>query len=303
MTRTIAIAALSLAAVPTLAEQEYLVAGSDSVQRYSLEGDYLGNLIDPGTTLNSASQFTLSPDHSTLYVGTFRAASNVSIFDARTGEFLGNLDDGGPLQAPSVVTFSRSGTLLVSDFVGGEVYEYDPETRQRLGTFFSGRVLVNPHEVLQVDDGYIVSDYGVSRIYKFNLQGEFERTLLGGGLSGIAGPLDMLLSEDDTLYVSNNATGQITVYDLNTLNRIRTIGAGQLLFPEGLAWAPDGSLVVANAGGGSVLRFDAITGELLDSFERVPGLTAGSTDVLLIPGAPTSGALLGLFALASRRRR
>lgn len=286
------------------AEQSYLVAGADSILRYSLEGDYLGELVSPGTTLTTASQFAVSPDGGTLYVGTYQAGSNVSIFDARTGAYRGNLDDGGPLRAPSVISFSKGGSLLVSDFLGGEVYAYDPQTQQRIGAFFTGGNLVNPHEVLQVDGGYLVSDYGRSRVNRYNDDGTFDSVFLqAGAATQLSRPLDMLISDDGgELFVSNNASGRVTVYDTQTGDLLRTIGAGNLRFPEGLAWAPDGSLIVANAGQGTVRRFDAQTGALLDTFEQVPGLTQGLTDVLLVP-APSSAAAFALPALLLARRR
>ncbi len=297
------IVAIAAASCATAQEQTYLVAASDSIQRYSLEGDYLGDLVASNGDLTSASQMVLSPDKSTLFVGTFQTASNVSMFNAATGKYLGNLDDGGPLQAPSVISYTHEGNLLVSDFTGGRVYEYDIKTNERLGSFFRGGALINPHEVLRVASGYLVSDYGQNRVLRYDLDGHFDEVVLSSPADGIARPLDMIMSDDGSLlYVSNNASGLITVYDTETFDRVQTFGQRQLTFPEGLAWAPDGTLVVANAGGGTVLRFDVDSGELLDTFEQLPGVTRGSTDVLIIPApAVASGAII--LPIAFRRRR
>lgn len=266
-------------------EPFYLVAASDSIQRYDLDGNYLGDLIPSGSDLISASQMALSPDGSTLYIGTFQAASNVSIFDANDGTYLGNLHDGGPIAGPSVIAYSHAGTMLVSDFVGGNVYEYDLDTLAPMGAFFDSANLINPHEIIAIDDGYLVSDYGSNRVFKFNLDGTFDSNFLTNR-EGISRPLDMLLTEDkQTLYVSNNASGRVTVYDMQTRTLLNTIGPGQLTFPEGLEFAPDGSLVVANAGQGNLKRFDINTGALLDTFELIPGVTQGSTDVHLVTPA------------------
>ncbi|GAB5496215.1 MAG: hypothetical protein Phyf2KO_12950 [Phycisphaerales bacterium] len=295
--------AIAAATTSKAQQQTYLVAASDSIQRYSLDGDYLGDLVSSNGDLVSASQMVLSPDKSRLYVGTFRAESNVSIFNANTGEYLGNLDDNGPLQAPSVISYTHKGNLLVSDFTGGKVYEYDIETNERLGSFFRGGALINPHEVLQVDSGFLVSDYGQNRVLRYDLDGNFDEVVLSSPADGISRPLDMLLSDDGSkLYVSNNGSGRVTVYDTATNDLLQIIGQRQLTFPEGLAWAPDGSLVVSNAGGGTVLRFDVNTGELLDTFEQIPGVTQGTTDVLVIPTpGVVSGALILPFVCRRRR--
>ncbi|GJM19749.1 MAG: hypothetical protein DHS20C14_19620 [Phycisphaeraceae bacterium] len=284
----------------------YLVAGQDAVQKYDLDGNYLGDLIAPGGDLSGVSQFVLSPDGSKLYAGTFGAASNVSIFDAQTGAYMGNLDDGGPLAAPSVISWSHTGSLLVSDFGGGEVYEYNPDTNERIGTFFDSTLLINPHEVIAMSDGYLVSDYGSNRVFEFNQDGAFVRTVLSPAANGIARPLDMILSDDEsTLYVSNNASGRVTVYDMATGALTGPFGSGSLTYPEGLAWAPDGSMVVANAGGGNLVRFDVTTGAVLDTFEIIPGTTQGATDVLFVVPAPGGAAALLLAGpwIARRRRR
>jgi DNA-binding beta-propeller fold protein YncE len=261
----------------------YLSAGSDRIEKFSLAGDYLGDLIPSGSDLTGASQFTISPDGSTLYIGTFNAPSNVSIFNALDGSYLGNLDDGGPMLGPSVVGWSHTGSLLVSDFIGGEVYEYNPSTHELVSSFFDSEFLVNPHEVLLVDGYYLVSDYGANRVFKFNLDGSFNSIFLTNTANSIRRPLDMILSQDtSTLYVSNNASGNITVYDIETRSLLRTLGNGVLTYPEGLEWAPDGSLVVSNAGGGNIRRFDTQTGLILDTFETGPAGLGGSTDVKLI---------------------
>lgn len=286
-------------------EPYFIAAERDSVVKYDLEGNYIGTLIEPGGDLTGASQMAVGPGGQTLYVGTFSAAGNVSMFDAKTGEFLGRLDDGGPLQAPSVISFSHKGTMLVSDFNGGEVYEYDLETNTRLGSFFDSDKLVNPHEVLQFDGGYLVSDYGAQRVFKFNQDGSFDRLFLTANAHGISRPLDMILSDDGSrLYVSNNGSQSVTVYDTTTRELVQTLGGpgGGMQFTEGLAWHPDGSLIVANAGGGNIMKWDVGTGELLGLFGPRDGQERGATDVQLVP-TPASASLLGLGGLLATRRR
>ena len=86
----------------------YIVAASDSIQKYDLDGNYLGDLVAAAGDLASASQMALSPDGTRLFVGTFQAAGGSLVMlakgnrsaqvteacEAHGGFYLGSI--GGP---------------------------------------------------------------------------------------------------------------------------------------------------------------------------------------------------------------
>ena len=95
--------------------------------------------------------------------------------------------------------------------------------------------------------------------------------------SGLAGPVQMVLGPDGHLYVTEAAGN---VQRINLKDGSKTQVASSLALPEGLAFTPWGTLVVAEAGAGRLTEIDLAAGQRRSVAEGLPiGLSGG-------PGMP-----------------
>jgi streptogramin lyase len=107
--------------------------------------------------------------------------------------------------------------------------------------------------------------------------------------SGLAGPVQMVLGPDGALYVTE-AAGNIQRIDLASGDK--KLVADKLLLPEGLAFTPWGSIVVAEAAARRLTEIDPATGTRRTVAENLPiGLEAG-------PGLPPPYVVTGVAAAA-----
>lgn len=132
-----------------------------------------------------------------------------------------------------------------------------------------------PMDAQFLPDGRIaVAEIGTGTLTVASGEGFKDRRALATGLSG---PVQMAVGPDGALYVSE-AAGSLTRIDLATGAKSRV--ADQLALPEGLAFTPWGSLVVAEAGARRLTEIDLAKGERKIIAENLPiGLAAG-------PGLP-----------------
>lgn len=92
--------------------------------------------------------------------------------------------------------------------------------------------------------------------------------LLAGALA-TAVPVAASGQEPGDVYVANLSGGNVVVYDGTTGSLVRELvpaGAGSLAAATGLAFGPDGDLLVASSGTHQILRFDPDSGEFLGVF-------------------------------------
>ena len=186
----------------------------------------------------------------------------------------------------------ESGTVLVSNFNSGRIERYDSETGQFIGTFASG--IPGPTRMKLGPDGllYVLSASASARAKRFLLDGTFVDDFTSIGLPGCLG---MDWDERGYLYISSYEWQLVRVFDtrgidqgnfvnthLNGPTNIWFDGNGDLLVvdydagvvvrfdqtgtyrgnfieglsqAEGVAFLPDGNILIGNGGTGSVKSF------------------------------------------------
>lgn len=209
-------------------------------------------------------------------------SNTIVVFDETTGSVVGNFTTpgNGGLRAPDDLTFGPDGNLYVS--VGGD----------------SGLNL-------------LASTYPRdSAVLKFNPYGEFLGVAAAG--NGLSRPYGNAFGPDGSLYVSSFRTNQILRFDgktgafLNVFASDNSGGLGSvngLNGPNGLLFAPDGSLYVTTEGSANDANGDltfAYDSQILRySPDQVAGRAATTTPEVFVPQLaplPEAGfvSLLGL---------
>ena len=185
---------------------------------------------------------------------------------------------------PYDVLEADDGSLYVSEYGANRIAKCNPRG-DKIKTFGrKGRadgLLLGPQYLVADGRGYMwVTDWGNSRVVRFDMDGNFVQSI-----SGIAGPTGIAVHEDK-LFVSEKSNKRVLMYELNG-NPISSIGEGTLQEPEGLAFTPDGHLLVAD--GNRIMECD---------IERetwsVRGDTSASTGRLVQQSVGPNGDILGV---------
>jgi DNA-binding beta-propeller fold protein YncE len=212
-------------------------------------GASLGTAVTAGPELSGANGLKLGPDGN-LYV-TGQASNNVVRYNATTGVLVGVLDAANVagLNSPQGLAFGPDGNLYVVSSADDRILKYDPVTGNFLGTFAT------------VDMG------------------------------GHNGPITPAFGGDGFLYVSAFDSGSILKLNATTGALVDTFAGPAGVGFGDLAIGPDGN-VYAEAINlsdftGSILRYEAATGDLLGTF--VP---LGSGGLLSPGGMAFSGGYL-----------
>jgi sugar lactone lactonase YvrE len=254
----------------------------------------------------------------TIYV-TSAAANGIAAINPKTGDV--RWLTRGALSAPgnlTVVPTEQGEALLVADLWG--VRRVDPQSgtaetlKGMLGVFAATSVAVHgddyifgtvsaagiiqivardsgevqatlpyfgaPYEIAPVSDGFVVADYAVGRLTKVADDAAHTRSTLAWGFDG---PVGLVSAGRGMFYVSEYDTGTITRVDAASNERVPVLRG--LSRPEGLAWAPNGKLLVAETGARRVLAVDPKSGSAevladdlaigLKATQSAPGLPTG----------------------------
>jgi len=147
-----------------------------------------------------------------------------------------------------------------------------------------------PYDIKTLHDGFLVADYAVGRLTKVADDGRFTRTTLAWGFDG---PVGLVEAGKGIFYVSEYDGGRVTRVD--TATNTRTPVIEELKKPEGIALAPDGRLIVVEAGADRVLAVKLpANGTQVNSIEVLADQLA-----LNVPGDQSGP---GLFAGAAVMR-
>lgn len=132
-----------------------------------------------------------------------------------------------------------------------------------------------PYDALPLEDGgLLVAEIATGSITLASGPRFAERKLVATGLGG---PVQMVLGPDGQLYVTEAAGN---VQRINLLDGSKTAVASGLALPEGLAFTPWGTLVVAESAASRLTEIDLATGKRRTVAEQLPiGLSGG-------PGMP-----------------
>ncbi len=132
-----------------------------------------------------------------------------------------------------------------------------------------------PYDAIPLDDGsLLVAEIATGSITRASGAGYDRREPLA---TGLAGPVQMVLGPDGMVYLTE-AAGNVQKIDPKT--GAKTQVATGLALPEGLAFTPWGTLVVAEAAAGRLTELDLAANQRRTVAEQLPiGLSAG-------PGLP-----------------
>jgi sugar lactone lactonase YvrE len=233
-----------------------------------------GGLIAPGGVA-----VVERPSGSTLYVAD---VLSLRAFDAETGEpthvethIIGDPDG---IIAPFTAHPNEAGDLVITSWFSNAVQIWDPRARKALATHTDFAVPLN---AIEFDGDLVVAEMGAGpgdgRLIRLRGGDPAERDTLATGL-GL--PVGMAANEGN-LWITDRGTGQV----------LKVVSGGEpgwtplpvaigLAAPEGIAVAPDGSLLVIEAEGGRLSRIAVGSAE---AEPVVTGLAVGLAGPLTAP--------------------
>jgi outer membrane protein assembly factor BamB len=274
-------ALLLLLATPALADVEVFVGcwPTDSIRRYSLSGQYLGDFTPPGGGgLDKPDGLALHPD-GVLYVSS-SDSGQVLMYDARTAAPLGVLASG--LAAPGNANFGPDGALYVCELGAARVLRFDlQQTPPVMTTFATGGGLLVPVGLAWKDGVMYVADFTgkAIRTYDATTGAPIGTPIADPAIS----PLILRFTPSGTLLCTSCPTSDVRDYNVATGALIRRIGpGGPIACPVGHMLLPDGSMLVASWGNDALLRYNQETGAYLGLFAVGGGMDAPN-DLILRP--------------------
>jgi len=217
--------------------------------------------------------------------------SSLREFDGSTGE-VRSIEHAIPLPGgiARALTVSPDGSnlLLSSWFLGNIVQVWNPETHEVVEEHLDFALPLN---AIRFQGDLVVAELGMeegaARVVQASAADPAQRITLADGLAVPAG----LAATNDDLWVSDWAAGMVLqiVADGQPLAEPVPV-ATDLASPEGLAVAPDGNLLVVEAGAGRLSSINLETGEVSTVAE---GLDLGLEDPASPPTYVFSGVAVG----------
>jgi sugar lactone lactonase YvrE len=178
---------------------------------------------------------------------------------------------GSDLEYPFAVGLSPLRVALASWFTG-TVQVIDRASNKTEAMLHGFKA---PYDALPLDDGrLLVIEIATGNLVEASGPGYETRRVVAGGL---AGPVQMVLGSDGAVYVTEAAGN---VQRISLADGAKRAVASGLALPEGLAFSPWGSLIVAEAAAGRLTEIDLASGQRRPVAEQLPiGMPAG-------PGMP-----------------
>lgn len=178
------------------------------------------------------------------------------------------------LKKPHAVAFDPQGRILVTDAQTGALLRFDLAGRKMdiLGT--QGAVRLKTPLGLDVGaDGTIyVADIGLGKVVSFSPEGKPKTAY--GRPGELLNPTDAAISPDGRkLFVTDSKAHKVVIFDAASGAKAGEFGKpgdkdGELAFPSGLAFGPDGSLFVVDQINSRVQVFSP-AGDYLAQFGRL----------------------------------
>jgi WD40 repeat protein len=295
--------AVMLSVSHAAAEQSYVVSSNNgALKRYSLDGEFLGNIIDEGNGLLGG------PQHMALFGDEILVAgygnSKISAVDIGTGEVTRQWSMPGLLQ-PAFLRMDPTGDeLWVSFLNSNRVVRFDPMTGEALGDLFAENLIASPHGIDVLSDGSYLVTSSDDRIYRVTDANTKEAVAYLPNAFGR--PLNTeVLSDGDTVVVTNyvaNSGQSLQSFSLSSGVVSGAFSDVQGIQGDGLIRGHDNNLYAVFYGSGSVGRY----GEdgTFQGYLVAPqtGLEQANA-VLLIPAPSALAALPAIFGIGFARRR
>lgn len=231
---------------------------------------FLDHFVSPGSGGLARARGSIFGPDGNFYVTS--ADTNAILRYEPTGEFINAFvpSGSGGLNSPADLAFGSDGDLYVSSNGNNEVLRYDGSTGAFLDMVASG--LSSPNGLTFGPDGSLyITNQGTNEVLRYNT-GSGLTAFVTAGSGGLSRPSNAVFGPDGNLYVSSQDTGQALRYNGQT-------GAFMGVFATapsapGMNWlkfGTDGYLYATTRTSSSnfdrtILRFNATTGALVDSF-------------------------------------
>ncbi len=269
--RILSLALLVFAASPAWADLFVSGQNTNTIFRFDENtGAFIEKLIGPSAGLNSPVGLRIGPDGKLYIANQGNGVINKYDFGTGTLSVFANTSI-----APTDIQFLANGNMIVSDFNGTTVQQYDITNGISLGTFATDSGLIQPTNMLIDGNNLYVSSLGAGSVLRFNATtGAFIDTYVSPGSGGLAFPAGLQFGPDDNFYVSSLLVHQIIRFDASSaapippLAPIPFISAPVDSFPSDLLFVGD-DLLIATAGGLGILKY---SGGSLAQFASHPDL-------------------------------
>lgn len=205
-----------------------------------------GQLAMPGGIASARAR-----GRDTLYLADLFAYRAVDTSTGKVSDIARMHAVGSHLHYPFSATVNGKHVVLSSWFESA-LQVYDRVTNGHVRTI---QGLKAPYDALELPNGsFLVAEYAIGTLTKISGKAGADRTPFVQNLGGPVG----LVRAGNTVYVTENLTGQVSRVDLATgTSDVIIKGLAQ---PEGIARMRDGGLIVAEVGARRVVRIDPQTG-------------------------------------------
>ena len=222
--------------------------GTHSIKSYDAQGNYQGDFIKPGQGgLANPEDIVFHPDGSILITGHSNAF--IKKYDGKTGEYLGNFSKGYVLSSPSKMSIGPDNLLYVTQWGTSQnkVVRFDLE-----GNFVDEFTSIGAPKGLGHtwdDEGnFYIALFGVvsgnGTIHKFGPDGADLATFINSAV--LRGPTNIWWDSHGNMLVQDWNAGTILRY--NHLGEYQGVFTRGLTNPEGLAFLPNGNILIGDWG-------------------------------------------------------
>ena len=227
--------------------------GNHAVIKYDQNGENPETFIAPGTGgLSWPQDIVFLERENAVLVSSFNNRS-IKKYNADTGEFIENF---AALTARPTRMIIRPDSLLYVLQWGAPGAE-NPVLRYSLdGALVDEYTDVGVATAIgmdwDADDNFYVSSYGSGYVRKYNSEGQEQGFFIN---SNLAGPTNIWFDDNGDLLVVDYNAGNVKRFNADGV--YQDIFIGGLSAPEGVAFLPDGNLMIGNGSTHKVKLFDS----------------------------------------------